>query len=524
METQEHQGRRLIAKNTALNLLGQVLPMIAGVLAIPYIIRGIGTTEYGIYSIATMVLGYFSIFNLGLSRATVKFVAENLSPERVHKVPEIVWTSFALLVGIGSIAAIIGMLFVPVAVTRFFKMPPEYIGEARTALFILCASVPIMLGSDCVRGVLEAAQRFDLLNLVRVPASVLFYALAALVIPFGAHVVAIVIVMVCVRVVSTFFYLFFCLKVFPELKTGFHFSRATIRPLATFGGWVMVSNITGPIFGSLERFMIASVLSVSWLTYYSAPYDLISKIIIFPASIVPSLFPYFSYHGSRSKREVSEVSARTVKYLLLVLTPVVAVFVFFAHEILQLWLGRQFADTSTVVLQITALGFFVNAFAMIPFTSVQALGRPDLKAILDIVALPTYAVFAWWLMRRMGIDGAALAKTGSAALDCFALYFIAWRLKGFSLRDCRSGPLFRALVTSGGLFFIVYAIKSLNAKLFVSIPLVLLAFVCYAVVFWLVSVDEDDRITIGGIRHRALAILRGRTATAVAVSEGEPAQ
>ena len=486
--------------------------MIAGVLAIPYIIRGIGTTEYGIYSIATMVLGYFSIFNLGLSRATVKFVAENLSPERVHKVPEIVWTSFALLVGIGSIAAVIGMLFVPISVTRFFKMPPEYIGEARTALFILCASVPLMLASDCARGILEAAQRFDLLNLVRVPASVLFYALAALVIPFGAHVVAIVIVMICIRVASTVLYLLFSLKVFPELRSNFRISRAAIRPLASFGGWVMVSNITGPIFGSLERFMIASVLSVSWLTFYSAPYDLVSKIIIFPASIVPSLFPYFSYHGARSSNEVSEVTARTVKYLLLVLSPVIAILIFFARDILQLWLGPQFASQSTAVLQISAFAFFLNAFAMVPFTSVQALGRPDLKAALDVMVLPIYAVFSWWLMRKLGIDGAAWAKAAVTILDCGALYIIAARLKAFSFRDCVSGPLFRAGLASGGLFLAIYAVKSLHLMLLASAPLVLACFVCYAAVFWVVSVDQDDRTTIGGLRDRLMSVLHRKSA------------
>jgi len=45
--------------------------------------------------------------------------------------------------------------------------------------------------------------------------------------------------------------------------------------------------------------------------------------------------------------------------------------------------GAQFAENSTVVLQLTTLIFFFNAFAFVPFTSVQALGRPDLKAILD---------------------------------------------------------------------------------------------------------------------------------------------
>src|SRR5580700_10411333 len=95
------EGKSLLARNSIFNLLGQILPMFVGIFTIPYIVRGLGTNGYGILSIAYLMLGYFSIFDLGLSRATVKFVAEHLSPEKVHKVPEIVWTSLTLLVLLG---------------------------------------------------------------------------------------------------------------------------------------------------------------------------------------------------------------------------------------------------------------------------------------------------------------------------------------------------------------------------------------------------------------------------------------
>src|ERR1700704_300382 len=137
-------SKGLIARNSIFNLLGQILPMLVGVLTIPYIIRGLGTDGYGILSIAWMVLGYFSIFDLGLSRATVKFVAEHLSPDKIHKVPELVWTSLGLLILLGCAGGLLVAAFVPLAVTHYFKMPASFVGEARTALFILAASMPVI--------------------------------------------------------------------------------------------------------------------------------------------------------------------------------------------------------------------------------------------------------------------------------------------------------------------------------------------------------------------------------------------
>jgi O-antigen/teichoic acid export membrane protein/glycosyltransferase involved in cell wall biosynthesis len=489
------------------------LPMLTGVLTIPYIVRGLGTDGYGILSIAMMLLGYFNIFDLGLSRATVKFVAENLDSDDTHKVPELIWTSLSLLVILGCIGGVIAAFFVPVSVTHVFKMPAALAGQARIALFVLCASMPIMLGNNALRGVLEAAQRFDLVNLVKVPSSVLFYLVAALAIPFGIHVAGIVSIMVGIRLSSTVAYFFLCFRVIPGLGDHLRFSRGSLRPLAIFGGWIMVSNVCTPIFAYLERFMIASILSVSTLTFYSAPYELVSKLLIFPMAIVPSLFPYFSYHGSKKTTEVSEVTSRTVKYLLLVFIPALAVFFFFAHDIMLLWLGPAFAAQSTVVLQLITLVFVFNGLAYVPYTSVQALGRPDLKAIQDLVTIPIYVAFAWWFMRRYGINGAAFAKLLLTLIDCFILYAFASRLKAFSFRDVVSGPLFRAILVSAGLLAAIFFIRSSHVQLPIAAALTLFSFLVYAIAFWIVAVDEEDRNIISSIRERIFAIMPRRRAS-----------
>src|SRR5256885_13841074 len=131
----------------------------------------------------------------------------NMSPERLHKIPELVWTSLILLGVMGCTGGLLASVFVPIAVTHWLKMPTSFVHEARIALFALCASMPIMLANNCLRGVLEAAQRFDLVNYVKVPSSVLFYLVAAAVIPFGVHVPGIIALMILVRLASTCAYL-----------------------------------------------------------------------------------------------------------------------------------------------------------------------------------------------------------------------------------------------------------------------------------------------------------------------------
>jgi O-antigen/teichoic acid export membrane protein len=64
----------LIARNTLLNLIGLAAPLLVAILTIPYVVHGLGTDRFGLLSLAWVVLGYFTIFDLGLGRATTKYV------------------------------------------------------------------------------------------------------------------------------------------------------------------------------------------------------------------------------------------------------------------------------------------------------------------------------------------------------------------------------------------------------------------------------------------------------------------
>ena len=58
-------GGSLLARNALLNLIGQAVLLLVGVVCVPLVIRGLGTERFGLLSLAWVILGYFSIFGLG---------------------------------------------------------------------------------------------------------------------------------------------------------------------------------------------------------------------------------------------------------------------------------------------------------------------------------------------------------------------------------------------------------------------------------------------------------------------------
>jgi len=75
-----------LARNTILNFVGQALPLLVGFLTIPITIQWLGADRFGIISIVWVIIGYFGFFDLGLGRATTKFVAEAFGKGEFEKV------------------------------------------------------------------------------------------------------------------------------------------------------------------------------------------------------------------------------------------------------------------------------------------------------------------------------------------------------------------------------------------------------------------------------------------------------
>ena len=77
---------RLLVRNTALNIIGQGLPMIVAFFTIPILIKALGTDRFGVLTIAWMTIGYFSLFDFGIGRALTQILSEMLATENKKKI------------------------------------------------------------------------------------------------------------------------------------------------------------------------------------------------------------------------------------------------------------------------------------------------------------------------------------------------------------------------------------------------------------------------------------------------------
>src|SRR5712671_3427852 len=112
-----------IGRNTIYQISSQVAPAVAAIAAIPFLLRHLGSEVFGIITIFSTALLYFTMLDLGLGRAATRFIAQSLEAGRLDDLRRYFWGSIILLSGMGVIVAVACLSAVSPVVTKYLKIP-----------------------------------------------------------------------------------------------------------------------------------------------------------------------------------------------------------------------------------------------------------------------------------------------------------------------------------------------------------------------------------------------------------------
>ena len=323
---------RLLLRNTGLNFIGQAGPVVIAIFTVPVLIQELGIDRFGVLTLAWMVIGYFSLFDLGIGRALTKFVAERLGAGQEEGVPALVWTSLFLMFVFGMVGTVLVGLLSPWLVRRALNIPIGLQTETLYSFYMLAFTIPVVITTVGIRGVLEANQRFGFINAARIIMGGFTYLIPIVVLLFSKSLLVIVGVLAVSRFLILLLHLLFCLFVMPALRLRVSFQLTSVTPLLRFGGWITVSNIVSPAMTYLDRFLITAVVSIASVAYYATPYTVVTNLLILPFAIAGVLFPAFTASIVQDPKRTRLLFIRGVKSVFIAMFPIVLILVAFSWQ------------------------------------------------------------------------------------------------------------------------------------------------------------------------------------------------
>ena len=202
---------------------------------------------------------------------------------RQDEIPALLWTAAVAQAVLAVLVVLIAAATVPIMVERVLHIPPPLGAEARDTFYLLIFLMPVVLLTNTLLGVLEAAQRFDLVNAVRIPSGISVFVMPLVGMAFDLRLPDIVGLIWGARALALVASAAIVFRIFPVLRKV-SVTVSAFRRLLRFGSWVTVTDLIGPLFKYSDRFFIGLLLPVSSVAYYTASYEIAVRLWVIPTS------------------------------------------------------------------------------------------------------------------------------------------------------------------------------------------------------------------------------------------------
>lgn len=410
--------RTSIRRNATLTLGGHLATLGVALATIPAYIRALGDARYGVLLLVWVLLGYFSLFDIGLGQATNQRMATLRHAPAVER-SRLLWTAVSMttVVGVLAIPVLLGLGWL--VLDRFVPMDPALRGEALAALPWMAVALPVTLFSSTLTGAIAGREAFAASTLISTGGQVLAQVVPlAIALRWSPSLALLVPAAVLSRVATAGLAVLAARKVVPLVGRPVY-DAPTGRSLLRFGSWVTVSSIVGPIMSGLDRVLVGGIAGAQSVTYFGVPSGLATRILTIPTSLAAALFPRLAASDDARRQELSELGARV---LACILTPIVVAGLFLVRPFLAAWVSPEFSGAATPAAWVILVGVWANGIAFVAHAFLQARGRPDVVAKAHLLELPVYAAALTGGLWLWGIVGAAAAWTFRATLDAVILF------------------------------------------------------------------------------------------------------
>lgn len=415
-----------LKRNALWNLAGSALPLGAGVALIPFTLARLGSEAFGVLTLIWGLIGYFSLFDLGVGRALTVQLSQTSSAGRTLHIGPLLRAGMLLTCAAGLVGVVVVWLLAPGLAHTWLKINPALQDDANLAFLIAAVGVlPTTLASG-LRGALEGLNRFAASNVSRIALGVWMFAMPAWAVYFhGPHLGIITLYLVLGRSLVLAAMAFQLRSYLFSGSAGLVMGH--VKDLWSYGFWVTVTGIVGPLMVYGDRFFVSAAVGADQMSLYAIPQEGLLRLLLIPSALTAALLPRLAAMGASESEFAYRQTYRRVAVAMLGVCVLAAAVAFPA---LSLWISGEFARSALPVVLILCVGVWVNSLAMVPFTLLHARGNPRLTAIFHLAELLVYLGSLWFLSSWFGLVGAAMAWVARVALDWALLHFSVRRLYG----------------------------------------------------------------------------------------------
>jgi len=387
-------------------MLGHISSKIITAIAIIFVARFLGSTNYGHVTISYVPISIASLFiDLGVNGALVKYLAQYRSENRMGEARTLLKTGLTINILVGSILTLITFISSGYLAVQVFHLP-----EIKLLLQISSINLLAQALFNTARSIFIGYERMELLNIIIIIQALIRSLLAPILVYIGYGTIGAVSGMTLSLVVSGVAGIFLVWRVTTnqvEKESQTSFSE-TSKIMFHYGVPLFLSLLLSGSIGQIYNFLMALHVTPSDVGNYQAAINFTVLVSFFTIPIATVLFPLFSKIPHAADGKLESVYQNAVKYSALITVPLTSALILLSDPFVRIVYGGTYAQAPQY-LQLVCIPFLlVGVGAQINTNLLNGQGKTRAFFMSNILIFTVGLPLSLYLIPRLGVTGLLL--------------------------------------------------------------------------------------------------------------------
>jgi O-antigen/teichoic acid export membrane protein len=380
-----------------------------GLFLMPYTVRHLGVSDYGLWMLVASLTYYFQLLDLGYGSGVVRQVTEADARRDTDRVNRILSTFVGVYGAIGAAAAVGIAALILFVLPHFPGIPAAQLRTAQWLLAIIGLRVVLGFPMSVFGAVTNARQRFALNNSVAIVLSVLNALVTYLVLSAGHGLLPLVASTTALSLLGYGAYAWTARRAFPPLRIRPRlFDRHIVREVTTFSIYFFLIDIAVQIGFNLDNVVIGAAIGTTAVAVYAVTLRIADYQRQLCSQVNNLLFPVVVRFGSVGRTDaLRDTLVEGTRIALVMVAGVTVCVIGFASPLVRAWMGPGFEESVPPLVVLAIAG--VALVGQGPLGNVLlGTGRHRLVAVVAFVEALANLALSLLLVRRFGILGVAI--------------------------------------------------------------------------------------------------------------------
>lgn len=399
-----------LSKNIIYNVLGQALVLVLGFIAVKYVFKQLGEDALGvIYFTLTLSNVLCAVLEMGICSTTVREVSAHFNTDPRY-IRDLIRTASLFFWNAYILLALVVYFGAPLVVEHWIHLETMDTASATLALQVLGISALLGLPRSLYVSIFRGLQRMEFNNIIDVGTLGLQQFGTVVILASGGGLFEVVSWFAVCFALSILAYLFISARVFSWGALIPGYSSVVARRNMGFSLSMMSISILATVHIQADKLIVSRLLPIGAFGYYAFASGVISKATLITGAIAQAAFPAFSGLLQSGERESSIMQYRKLHDLLCFATiPIFAAILFAAMPLFSYLFNSEVAQMLLLPITFLCVGYYMNGALHVPYVFSLAVGKPEISAKSNFLALFTVLPVTGVLIYFFGLSGAAFS-------------------------------------------------------------------------------------------------------------------